>query len=366
METLTLETKASPHVIIKSIDGDLRLVGQSGRSIEAQAPSKGQLSVRQEGERVELSCRAGCLVFLPLEAVVEADNVAGDLHLTGVQGRCSIKMVEGDVRLRRGGEIDMGRVGGDLSADKLKGALHIDTLDGDADVRDVRGDLHMGHVGGGLRLRQIDGAVKVEVNGDATARLSPPPDTTSWIRAGGDIAAVLPGDVSAVVRVTAKGDVLLPSTSEGVVVEGPGVICCGSGSASIELTCQGDLSLRLGGHRSASEWGPDLQEEINARVNTSIAEMEASLEELGLDSPSFDSERIGHRVRKAVARAIRAAAGGAAVGGETVAEDRSGPIGKADAASGDEERLAVLQMLEEGKINAEQAEALLSALEDES
>jgi hypothetical protein len=365
METLTLETKASPQVIIQSIDGDLRLVGQPGHTLEAQAPSKGQLSVHQEAERIVLSCRAGCLVFLPSQAVVQAEAVAGDLHLTGISGRSSVKMVAGDVRIRRAGEVEMGQLGGDLSADEINGGLHIDSVGGGANVRDVRGDVQLGNVEGDIRLRQVDGAVEVTVGGDASVRLTPPPDSTSRIRAGGDITAVLPGNASAVVRVTAGGDLLLPSPSESVVVEGPGVICCGSGSASVELTCEGDLSLRLGGLGRAGGWGPDLQEQINARVKSSIAEMEASLEELGLDSLSIDSERIGQRVRKAVARALRAAGGGAGIGAGIMDEDRSGSAAKAQSSGGDEEHLAVLRMLEEGKINAEQAEALLRALEDE-
>jgi hypothetical protein len=365
VETLTLETKASPHVVIKSVDGDLRLVGQSGRVIEAQAPSKGQLTLRQEGERVELSCRTGCLVFLPMGATVEADAIAGDMHLTGVQGRCSVKLVGGDVRLRRAAGAEMGRVGGDLSVDTLSGGLRVDSLGGDIDVRDVRGDVHIGNAGGSLRLKQVSGAVEVELAGDARVKLSPPPDTTSRIRAGGDITATLPGDASAVVRVMAKGDVMLPDPAEGVVIEGPGVICCGSGSASLELTCEGDLSLRLRGRGSSSGWSPDLQEQIDARVNSSIAEMEASLEELGLDSLSIDSGRIGHRVRKAVSRALRAAAGGAGIASGAGVEDRSASAGEAQPAGGAAERLAVLKMLEDGKVNAEQAEALLRALEDE-
>lgn len=363
METLTLEAKAPPHVIIKSIDGDLRLVGQSSRTIEAQAPSKGQLNVRQEGNRLELSCRAGCLVFLPMDAVVEAENVAGDLHLTGIRGESSFEKVGGDIRLRRSGKVDMGRVGGDLSVDMLSGGLRVEFLGGDADVRGVRGGLHVGQAGGDLRLRQIDGAIEVEAGGDVSARLSPPPDTASWIRAGGDIMATLPADASALVRVKAKGDVLLPNPAEGVVVEGPDVICCGSGSASVELVSEGDLSLRMSGRASADSWGADLHEEINARVNSSIAEMEASLDELGLDSLSIDSERIGQRVRKAVARALRAAGGSADWG--TLAEGRSGPGGTTEEGPGDEERLAVLKMLEDGKITAEEAEALLRAMEDE-
>jgi hypothetical protein len=365
METLTLETKATPRVTIESIDGDLRLVGQPGRTFEVQAPSKGQISLRQEAERIELSCRAGCLVFLPADAAVEARAVAGDLHLTGIEGQSSVMKVEGDARLRRAAQVKMGKLDGDLSVDDLKGELRVDSVDGDADVRNVRGDVHLGRVGGDLRLRRVDGDVEADVEGDASARLAPAPDSNSWIHAGGDIMAVLPSDASAVVRVTAGGEVLLPNPSERVVIEGPGVVCCGSGSASVELKCDGDLSLRLGGLGRADRWGPDLQEQIHARVNTSIAKMEASLEELGLDSMSIDSERISQRVRRAVDRALRAAAGGAGVRAHRTAKDRPDKAGESQAAVGDEEHLAVLRMLEGGKINAEQAEALLRALEEE-
>jgi hypothetical protein len=365
MESMTLDTKGSPRVTIASIDGDLRLVGQSGRNFEAQAPSRGQLSLHQEGDRIELSCKAGCLVFLPADAVVEANAIGGDLHLTGVRGRSSITMVEGDARIRRTGAVQMGRLGGDLVAEDVGGSLRIDSVAGTADVRDVRGDVHLGNVGGDLRLRQVNGAVEASVGGDASIRLAPPPDSTSWVRAEGDIRAVLEADSSAVVQASAEGELLLPDPSEQVVVQGPGVVRCGSGSASVELKSDGDLSLRLGGYGRAGRWGPDLQQQINARVNSSIAEMEASLEELGLDSLSINSERIGHRVRRAVDRALRAAVGGAGIGTSPRAEDSPEPVGASPDAGGDQEHMTVLRMLEEGKINAEQAEALLRALEDE-
>lgn len=365
METLTLETKVSPHVVIKSIEGDLRLVGQAGHVLEAQAPSKGQLTVRQEAERIEVSCRAGCLLFVPNDAIVDADTVAGDLHLTGIQGRSIVKTIGGDVRLRRAGEVELGRLGGDLSVHKLNGAMRVDSVGGNADVREVRGDLRIGSVGGDLRLRQVEGALEIDARGDAVVRFAPPPETTSRIRSGGDIKAMLPGDASAVVRVAARGDVSLPTPSDQVVVEGPGVVCCGSGSASVELACQGDLVLRLGGAGSAAIPSIDLEEEINARVRASIAEMEASLEDMGLNSLNIDSERIGHRVRRAVARAIRAASGGAGFAGMSTGEDRPSSAAKAEPAGVNEESLAVLRMLEDGKINAEQAEALLRALEGE-
>ena len=108
-----------------------------------------------------------------------------------------------------------------------------------------------------------------------------------------------------------------------------------------------------------------MEGEINARVNTSLAEMEASLEELGLDSVNIDSERLGNRVRKAVARAVRAASrGGGREGTSTEAEGGLRSTAGAKTAAGEQEKLAVLRMLEEGKINTEEAEVLLQALGD--
>ncbi|OGO68157.1 MAG: hypothetical protein A2Z37_11365 [Chloroflexi bacterium RBG_19FT_COMBO_62_14] len=365
METLTLETKGSPQVRIKTIDGDLRLVGQAGRVFEAQAPAKGQLMVRQEGEQIDLSCQAGCLIFLPAASQVEVDSVAGDLHLTGLLGQARFNHVEGDARLRRAGAVSVESLDGDLSVDKINGDLRVQVVGGEAEVRDVHGDLHLQSVGGDFRLRLIEGSVEASVSGDASARLSPPQGSSSRIQAEGDITAWLPGDASAVVRVTALGDMFLPKPSEHVVVQGPDVVCCGSGSASVELSSGGDLSLRLGGLGSESVWGVDLEGEINARVNTSLAEMEASLEELGLDSVNIDSERLGNRVRKAVARAVRAASrGGGREGTSTEAEGGLRSTAGAKTAAGEQEKLAVLRMLEEGKINTEEAEVLLQALGD--
>lgn len=79
------------------------------------------------------------------------------------------------------------------------------------------------------------------------------------------------------------------------------------------------------------------------------------------ETRKFISERIGHHVRRAVTRALRAAGGEADIPGE--AYDRSSPAGERRPARKDEARLVILRMLKEGKITTEQAESLLRAVE---
>jgi hypothetical protein len=145
----------------------------------------------------------------------------------------------------------------------------------------------------------------------------------------------------------------------------------GKAEAEIELQAGGDLWVRAGDLEDMDvEF--DLGEDIAARIESKMAEMEARLGALGAGVFAFDSERIGDQVRRAVTRAMRKAAGArkrAVVGkarGKRTGPGVFGACGVPGPGAHEEERLAVLGMLEKGTISVEEAEKLLKALEGEA
>jgi hypothetical protein len=104
--------------------------------------------------------------------------------------------------------------------------------------------------------------------------------------------------------------------------------------------------------RAGAEFTSDLAEEISAQVDVTLADVEAGLEGMDLSSLGLDSRDLRDKVHHALTGALRQARRGS----------KSPEPGAAE--SGDQERLAILRMLEEGKINVDQAEGLLRALEE--
>ncbi|MEW6566672.1 MAG: hypothetical protein AB1449_00605 [Chloroflexota bacterium] len=369
METITLEVGPNPRLRITSVEGDLRLTGREGTLLEAQAAPRAGLSVAPLGDGYELSCAAACLIFLPNGATVEGRAIVGDARITGLTGPLMLETVAGDLSLRRVGPVRVERVGGDLAAHRLEGDLRVAQVGGDAHLDHVQGEVQLDAVGGDLNLSAVEGAVRARVSGDVKLELSPPPGSSCSVQAAGDLNCHLMQGAALDLRLRAGGDLdtRVPGTREQA---GQDVhIRMEGAQATAELTAGGDLWVRLEGTEAmGAEAGRDLRAQIQAGVDAAIAQVEASLGALG-GHHGFGAERIRERMRRAAERAQRRAerARERAEGGRTrwTTTLNLDPWSARKSRVSDQERLTVLQMLEQGVIGVDEAEKLLRALEGE-
>lgn len=382
MEKIVLETGESPTIIIQTIGGDLRISGRDGEQLEAQAPEKGELKVDETKKGIEISCRSGCLLFVPKGSKIEAGDVGGDGRLTDIQGEVLIRTVGGDLSLRRLGKTSLERVGGDAQVREIEGDLMIDHIGGDAVIRGITGDTHLRMVGGDLLLGESKRSVEVMVGGDAVVELLAEPQTKARVQTGSDLSCRLSESPSAQFHIKAGGEVHLPLGLDVDHTSQELEFTLGEGESDINLSAGGDLNLKFGSSKDGFE--TDFVGGMLTEVDAKLAEMEAHFNAMGIGMDSFDADRIGERVRRTVRQAQRRAQR-AARKAEDVARktqgkhqnfkfDMSGDwpdLRFADFTSpqptvSDEERLAILRMVEDGKISVDDAEALLKVLEGES
>ena len=382
MEKVLLEVGETPTIVIQAIGGDLRISGRDGGQFEAQAPEKGKLKVEETKKGIEVACRSGCLLFLPKGSKIEAGDIGGDGRLTDIQGEVLIRTVGGDISLRRLGKTSLERVGGDAQIREVEGDLMIDHIGGDAVIRGIKGDTHLRMVGGDLLLGEAAKSVEVMVGGDAVVELLAGPDTKAQVQTGSDLSCRLPENPSAQVHVKVGGEAHMPRGLDSDRTSQDFDITLGEGEAVIDLSAGGDLNLKVG--KSVEGFEPDFVRGMLTEVDAKLAEMEAHFNAQGIGMDSFNADRIGERVRRSVRQAQRRAQRATRIT-ENVARKahRKHPNFKFDmdsvwpdlrfadfAASqpdvSDEERLAILRMLEDGKISVEDAEALLKVLEGES
>jgi hypothetical protein len=384
MDKVKIDVSGPLTVRIQSIGGDLRMSGGKGNQFEAQAPEEGALQVEPDGDEIGVTCRSSCLMFLPAETRVEAEQIGGDARVTGIINELMIKTARGDLSLRRVGRSTFELVGGDLHARKVSGDLTVDRVGGDVVAESVEGDTRLRTVGGDLVLRRAGRVVEASVGGDASLALSSIAGTKSVIQAGGDVSCWLPEDASATVIVRAGGDMALPSDIERERSDEGTILQLGEGEATIELSAGGNLWLHVGTREL--DFTGDLVGNIIGDVDARIAEMEARFNAIGAGIYTFDAERIGERVRRSVERARRKA-----VRAQAKAEKHVAKLEKARARAArkvakskrrqtitfgvhephepvvsEEERLAVLRMLEKGMISVDEAEELLKTLGGES
>jgi hypothetical protein len=369
METLKIDVGDKPQVRITSIGGDLRLTGREGGQLEAHAPVDGKLSVTKKDDVVLVACRSGCLVFLPADSQVQAESIGGDVRAIGLNADLTMGTVGGDCSLRRMGKVTIERIGGDLDARKLEGDFSLDSGGSDGNITQVQGAVKIGALGGDLTLGRVEGNVEVCVGGDASVRFSPQKKDRAVVTAGGDLACQLPEDVSAKITVQAGGDLQLSGIHEAESKEGGRELRVGKGEAKIDLSAGGDLWLHAGTD-SFRDMDLDLGESIAARIEAKMADLDARFGATESGFSKFDSDRIGERVRRVVSRSMRKVAKAQKRGERNMERAHKhrhtgfGPFGAPGREpASEEERMSILRMLEEGKINVDEAENLLKALE---
>ena len=354
----------TPTIKIESIDGDLSVVGWDGEDILIKT-DEDELTLQQNGDAVSFSCTDDVSLRIPRDASLLIERIGGDMALRGVMGNVEIKEISNDLSMRDVNTVAIERVSADFSLRGAKGNLYVKSVGGDVSVRDVEGSVTFESVADDMALRGARGNVKVNVGEDVVVYLEPKADGAYSITAGDDILLVL----------KPNANVTLSMNGDEIEVDWPGienqedvterVLVIGDGSAKISLKAGGDIRVTN-----------------NAEAGNS-AEDFGNFAGMNFDWSGF-GERISRQVEQATARAAKRAEEAArrverhakrhaGRWGGNVKPGRwnweMGPKGVPTPPSppsepvAEEERMAVLKMLAEKKITAEQAEQLLSALE---
>lgn len=354
----------TPTIKIESIDGDLSVVGWDGEDILIKT-DEDELTLQQNGDAVSFSCTDDVSLRIPRDASLFIERIGGDMALRGVVGSVRINEIDNDLSMRDVGNVSIETINADFSLRGAKGNLAVKSVGGDVSIRDVEGNIALDSVADDLALRGARGNVKVNVGEDVVVYLEPKADGAYSITAGDDILLVL----------KPNANVTLSMNGDEIDVDWPGienqedvterVLVLGDGSAKISLNAGGDIRVTN-----------------NAEAGNS-AEDFGNFAGMNFDWSGF-GERISRQVEQATARAAKRAEEAARRverhakrhagrwGGNVKAGPwnwEMGPKGVPTPPTppsepvAEEERMAVLKMLAEKKITAEQAEQLLSALE---
>lgn len=313
--------RAGRVTAVGAIEGDVRITSAASARLD-----------RVEGD-----------VRLNDVADVQLDNADGDVEINGAVERCTVDHVDGDLRVRDCGTLTIGNaggdvtvvrarglqiedvggdcslmldegsasindVGGDLSARLKTGALHVGTVQGDASVEGGYGDIKLPSIEGDLQLRLTvtEADYRARVEGDATVALPESADLRVEARARNGISGL--HQVSGRKRVDSISTVV------------------GSGRGSLEIDVENELSMR------------------GAGASRLAASMRAG-------QPARPAVVIGSGPMQSSAPAT---------GATTRLRTEDAAVAVEPAA---DERMTILRMLSEGKLDVEEAERLLNAVD---
>jgi hypothetical protein len=360
----TISAGKSPKIRIDAIDGDLSVVGWDAEEILIKADEEG-LSLEQNGDEVAFSCTDDVSLRIPRDASLFISRVGGDAALKGVTGNIEIKEIDNDLSIRDAGTVAIDTVQSDFSLRGAKGHLYIKNASGDVSIRDVEGSVTLDSVADDLALRGAHGDIKVNVGEDVVIYLEPKADGNYSIIAGDDILLVLKPNAN--VTLTMRGDEI-DVTWSGVenqedITER--VLVLGDGSAKITLNAGGDI--RVTNDAEAGNSAEDFGNFAGMNFDWSgFGERIARQVEQATARTAKRAEEAARRVERHAERHARRWRGNLKVGRWNWDVDSKGvptpPVPPSEPVA-EEERMAILKMLAEKKITAEQAEQLLNALE---
>ncbi|MCZ2126151.1 MAG: hypothetical protein LC099_00060 [Anaerolineales bacterium] len=355
----TISAGRTPTIKIESVGGDLSLVGWEGEDILLKADNE-SLSVTQDGDQVSVSCADDLSLRAPKGANVLIERVEGGASIRGVLGNIELKEALGDLSIRDAANVTVGSVGADFSLRGAKGNLFVRQAGAEVAIRDVDGDIRLDSVAEDLALRDARGNISANVGEDVALYLKPQAGNSYSIHAGDDILLVMPPKTGATLALSAD---LIAVEWDGVENEDDSasrVLTLGDGAAQIALSAGGDIrvSNRADAGESAADFG-------------NFAGMSMDWSGLGEAISRQVSERINEKIQQKMGQIeekmrgrgkTRFASNSWSWSGASKGVPASPPNPKAT----DEERLMILQMLQDKKISAEDAEKLLAALEGDS
>jgi hypothetical protein len=356
-----IDVPAGVAVTAGDASGDLKIVHFAG-----------DLRIRNVYGDLRMEDVTGRVDIQHVFADVRADDVAemnamdcdGDLRFSG--GDLQLESVSGDVRVAGAGSVQTLRVHGDLWVERLSGALKVESAQGDVRLSDIAGAASLGTVAGDFRATSVRGGLNAgQVHGDTQLEGPFPGEEGYAVSTGGDASILLAAEDDVRLTVRAQGRVrsnlpLTPS-ADGTTTY---TATLGEGKVRVVLTSHGDLRIE-----AAAGGREDVRGPWERRRGPS-------------GDPFAELSGLGERIRQQVTASLAAAGINPETGAINVGPGRmrgrprppepptpprppraaTPPGGQHASGPMSSEQIAVLKMLEEGRISPDEADALLRAL----
>jgi hypothetical protein len=360
-------TTATPQLKI-SCYADLQVSGAPDNvvaiDIDDDSPSS---RIERQDDVILVTAKGDCDITCPIGAGLTIEHASGDLRVMQIRGALAVNTINGDAVLHDVGPVAVKAVQGDLSL-RDAGDVQIEVVRGDAKLKRIAGNVVINKVAGDLVANDLGGGLAVsDVGGDASLQTSLAAGQSYAVKAGGDVILRVEGG-GGQFALNCKGDLRLrlPMANwTGNNRSATGTY--GDGSAHVTLQANGDLLVLPAS--SGAPFDPDaLSEQVEAMIESAMSQFETQMSQVQRDLEQrfgkFDkhAEKAAERAARSAERAKRRAERAAGSWGFTMGRMPTAPVPPAEPVT-DQERLMILKMVEEGKITADQAAQLLSALE---
>jgi hypothetical protein len=357
-------TSGTPSLKI-SCHNDLSIVGTTDNTVLIEIDDDSPASrIDRHDEEINVTAMGDCSISCPGGTSLSIELVSGDIRVTHILGQIIIQTVNGDSVLHEVGPVLLQTIQGDLVLRNADGPVQIETVRGDAKLKRIAGQVSISKVAGDCTVQDLGAGLALgQVGGDLAVEVEFQPGQSYVAKAGGDIVLRVDGG-GAQFTLNAKGDlrVRVPLTNwTGNDRSATGTI--GDGAAQVTLLANGDV-LVLPGAAGAPFDADQFSDQVEAMIESAMGQFESQMARMQRDMEQRFGKMDKHAA-KAAERANRRAERAAGSWSFSFGRPPFPPTPPAPSSQpvSDQERLMILKMVEEGKINVDQAAELLAALE---
>jgi len=358
----------SEFPIIK-IDADdhLSLTGCDNEEIQIKIRDESGLYVRQTDDTFSIQCENDCVIHVPKGSRIEIESVDGSASISGLSGNLTIGNIGGHLTLREVAQVEVGNVGGHFKAYQIAGDLQVMNIGGSIKGGNINGVLNVDHVGGSVKLTDVQAVQNLRVGGNIKIKLLSLPSDIK-INAGANIKLWLPKETGYELNALSGAERIVLRSVDGTnkyrsarhlqtVLGGGPLVKLIAGSSIVLLENGVEEEFAFEGSEAENEpeglFGTVFRDRTHERIQAGIRRAEERAK-----SVSIRAEDRLRRAMERMGRDFNFPKNGWG-GPDPSGQPGSKPAMKASS----EERMLVLQMLNEKKITAEEANRLLDALE---
>jgi hypothetical protein len=390
MDGNTIPVDEKTTIIVKA-SGDLFLEGQDSSEVHFQS-SEDRIRVHQSNDTLFVETHSSMDLTVPRQGKIIVEKVGGSALIQDLGGSLTVQKIGGDLAMQRLGSVRIEKVGGSCLIQGISDGLSIGKAGGDLTMRDVTGGVVIGNIGGeaDLQVRTVN-SLETKAGGDIRMYITEGLTGKVFLRAGGDVMIYLPSNAS--------GHFVLLSSGESIAMD------LSRQSATIHETIDSRrYEFSLGENNADNTAYLEAQAGGDIMVSDEAVEPESISDDLerreeawkeardrrgsaswsggfGFDRTSAWADMISRRAQEASRRAEQRSQAAMRRTEEQIRQAAERELRRADWSGfpgmpvpppppspkatrvTEQERLMVLQMLQESKISVEQAEKLLAALE---
>ena len=380
MEIKTIELQ-EPAKISVSVAGNLYLRSWEKSELRVQGSDLDEISLVNLSNEIEISYEGDLLVSLPSKSRLNLLKVGGNAYLLGKLEWVEIGKIDGNLTLQNVKNIKAGQIGGNCKIDGLASGFSADSIDGNLKGIHISEVFTCEHVGGNVSLFAVKGATTIDAGGNMKVHLDELGGDIQ-LRAGGSIHLFIPenpdarfdlhnsGD-SVEVGIGGKIQKLRSATFKSIYRDGKSLIKLTAGGR-IKLFDHPSGQINPDDFYSGAEKLEQKFEEkfkngdfnsFQNRIDFDLNQLDSLINENVERVTKLTEQRVKEAFEKIGSipewKDFTCSNWGGTVREQSDVIDQQ----KKTSHASEEEKLMVLKMLQEKKIDAVEAEKLLKALE---